>query len=423
MGSAPSAARALRVLLVANDGLGAGHITRQLAVARALGPCARERGVEVSSLLATTSEAHALIDASGATCLRLPSIGASRRAGLAPAEHRRLCEGVLGGAIDGFAPDVLVVDTFPSGPHGELASLLERVPRRALVRRTVRADRADEPEARAGLERYHTVIVPDDPVAQPLPPMRRPGGGELSVTRVAPITLFEAGDGLARGEARARLGLPAEGRLLLISAGGGGDAEARRACVRAALWVKALPSGNSSFTPVLALGPLGAEGAEEADGGSGGGGAGSGAGGAGGASDARRASAAGVVVLRAAPLQRHLAAFDAAIAPAGYNTAHELAKAGVPSALFARARPFDDQLERARRFATAGLAVVLSDLGDESLRWAMAWASSPNFPPGNTSPGGAAGGACTERGARPTVRAGGARAAAQAVLALVGVGA
>jgi predicted glycosyltransferase len=49
-----------------------------------------------------------------------------------------------------------------------------------------------------------------------------------------------------------------------------------------------------------------------------------------------------------------------AFAAAGYNSAHELAEAGVPTALFAGPRPFDDQRGRAARFQKAGLAVALN---------------------------------------------------------------
>jgi predicted glycosyltransferase len=81
-------------------------------------------------------------------------------------------------------------------------------------------------------------------------------------------------------------------------------------------------------------------------------------------------------VARVAPLSPYLAAFDGAFAPAGYNTAHELAKAGVPSALYARPRPFDDQAARARRFAEAGLARGLEELDDGSAAAALDWMRS-----------------------------------------------
>ena len=71
--------------------------------------------------------------------------------------------------------------------------------------------------------------------------------------------------------------------------------------------------------------------------------------------------------MQAAPLSPYFAAFDGAIAPAGYNTTHELALAGVPAALFAQARPFDDQAARAERFG----ATVLHSFDDGAIRRAL----------------------------------------------------
>ncbi|MFO0659699.1 MAG: hypothetical protein U0165_07705 [Polyangiaceae bacterium] len=59
------------------------------------------------------------------------------------------------------------------------------------------------------------------------------------------------------------------------------------------------------------------------------------------------------------------------ISAAGYNAAHELAKAKIPTALVSRERMFDDQQARAERFARAGHAIVLNDTSADSLRQAM----------------------------------------------------
>src|SRR5262245_10942621 len=79
---------------------------------------------------------------------------------------------------------------------------------------------------------------------------------------------------------------------------------------------------------------------------------------------------------RAAPLAPLLAAFDGAFAPAGYNMAHELAKARVPAALFAQPRAFDDQAARAGRFAAAGFARALGTTTDDAIAGALAWMGS-----------------------------------------------
>jgi predicted glycosyltransferase len=82
-----------------------------------------------------------------------------------------------------------------------------------------------------------------------------------------------------------------------------------------------------------------------------------------------------------------LAAFDGAFAAAGYNTAHELARARVPAALFAQPRPFDDQAARAARLAAAGFACVLASTSDEAVAGALAWMATARVP--ELEPGGA----------------------------------
>jgi UDP-N-acetylglucosamine--N-acetylmuramyl-(pentapeptide) pyrophosphoryl-undecaprenol N-acetylglucosamine transferase len=367
---ARSERRPLRVLLVANDGFSAGHIARTIAIARGLARRGAAREITLRLLLATTSEAHALLAGEGAAVVHLPAPLAARRAGFSDAERRRLVRDTLGALAASFAPDLLVADTFPSGPHGELDGVGARA-RRAIVRRSVPDEREGDATLTKGLAAFHLAIVADDPhpVTHRLP---------IPSVRVPPITMGEARDGLSRQAARAELGLPAEGRVIVVAAGGGGDPEA---ALRATALAEAAHRVAPEATVVLALGPL--------------------------APLPRAASASATVsaatvsaavrVVRAAPLQPLLAAFDGAFSPAGYNTAHELCKAGVPAALFAQPRPFDDQAARAARFADASLAHALTRFDDDAVARALAWMS--------VAP-------------RPVVEAGGADRAADALLDL-----
>lgn len=333
-------ARPLRVLLVANDGFSAGHVTRAIAIARGLARVATRRGLALGSVLATTSAADALLAPEPLAIVKLPAPAAARRAGLSDAERRRLARATLEGVVEGFGPDLIVVDTFPSGPHGELAELAGRA-RRALIRRDVPALRDEA--LLAGLGAYDLAVLAGDPARQAavLP---------IATLHVPPITLAEARDGLDRAAARAQLRLP-DGRAILVAAGGGGDPDA---ATRARAIAEAILRVAPEVTPVLALGPL--------------------------APDATPRPRAKIRTMRIAPLSPVLAAFDGAFTPAGYNTVHELAKARVPAALFAQPRPFDDQAGRAMRFAAAGFACRLADAGDEAIAGALAWMQTARVP-------------------------------------------
>lgn len=334
--------RPLRVLLVANDGFSAGHVVRTIAIARGLARVATRRGIALGAVLATTSEAHALLASEPLAIIHLPAPVAARRAGLSDAERRRLVRATLDGVASSFGPDLLVVDTFPSGPHGELTGLAGLAgAKRALVRRSTPDLRDDA--LLAGLGDYDLAVLAGDPAPQstalPIPTLHVP-----------PITLGEPGDALDRAAARATLALPG-GRAILVAAGGGGDPEA---VTRALAIAEAILRVAPEVTPVLAQGPL--------------------------APSPATPPSARIRLLRIAPLSPVLAAFDGAFAPAGYNTAHELAQARVPAALFAQPRPFDDQAGRATRFARAGFARVLASLSDDAIAAALAWMETARVP-------------------------------------------
>lgn len=305
--------RALRVLLVANDGLSAGHVTRMIAIAQALATA------HVRTVLATTSQAYPLLEASGAVVVQLPAPAVARRAGFSDAERRRLVSGALEGLVRAFAPDLVAVDTFPLGPHRELAGVDLGYARRALVRRHVPEAGLAEPALADGLEGLDLAILAGDP--DPIASSLR-----CRTVAVPPITIAHAP--IPRADARRTLGLPAEGRVLLVAAGGGGD---ETATAHATSIARAVARIDPACTAALALGPLAAKSAS-------------------GPTPEER-----VRLIHAAPLAPLLAAFDGAIVPAGYNTTHELALAGVPAVLFAEKRPFDDQAARVDRFGATRL--------------------------------------------------------------------
>lgn len=357
--------RALRVLFVANDGFSAGHVARALAIARGLSRRAPRRNVELRLLLATTSEAHSLLGGEELVVVRLPPPQAARRAGFSDQERRRIVRGALEGVADSFAPDLIVADTFPSGPHGELAGIGVGRARRALVRRSLPEKSSGDEILTSGLLDYDVAIIADDP-------FRCPVELPIRVVRVPPVTRGEACDAMGRDAARATLGLRAEGRVVLVAAGGGGDEDA---VLRATSIAQTIRRVAPEVTVALALGPLVLRPDAEP-----------------------RSTELGVRIVRAAPLQPLLAAFDGAFAPAGYNTAHELAKAGVVTALFAQPRPFDDQAARAARFASSSLAMAIDAFDDGAIDSALAWMK--------TAP-------------RPAIEAGGADRAADALIELV----
>jgi hypothetical protein len=154
----------------------------------------------------------------------------------------------------------------------------------------------------------------------------------LDSIRVPPVSLVEVVPTLGREEAAAALGLdPAEPAVLFgIGSGQPGEAaEARRVALEEAL-------GHPNWQVGTVSSPLSA---------------GNGS-----------VSPEGVPIRGVYPLMRYLAAFDAAISAAGYNSVHELLPAGVPSLFVPKsASQTDDQIARAGYLADHDLALAAVD--------------------------------------------------------------
>jgi UDP-N-acetylglucosamine--N-acetylmuramyl-(pentapeptide) pyrophosphoryl-undecaprenol N-acetylglucosamine transferase len=106
------------------------------------------------------------------------------------------------------------------------------------------------------------------------------------------------------------------------------------------------------------------------------------------------------------PLAECLAAFDAAISAAGYNSANELLHHGVPTIFLPVEKGVDDQQARAARIAAAGAGLLLADPSDGDLATTLAHLLEPQTR------------AVMSEQARALARGGGAATAAWAILAL-----
>jgi UDP:flavonoid glycosyltransferase YjiC (YdhE family) len=151
---------------------------------------------------------------------------------------------------------------------------------------------------------------------------------QLHPLRVAPIIFFDRSEILSRAEARQRLLLPMDRRVVYLQLGSGNIDDA-------VTWIGhalELLSRHPEVEVVLAQSPI---------------------------ADREVTPPPGVHLLREYPNARFFKAFDLAISAAGYNTVHELLFFGVPAILIPMARVTDDQEARARAAERAGAAVVV----------------------------------------------------------------
>lgn len=118
----------MRFFFYSHDGMGLGHVRRQIAIAASL----EREDPNAQVLLATSVD-----DVSGlglppnVDTLKLPGLRkvangdySSRRLGIPKNELRRFRSSVLRASVEAFRPDVVLVDKHPFGAKGELAAAL-----------------------------------------------------------------------------------------------------------------------------------------------------------------------------------------------------------------------------------------------------------------------------------------------------------
>lgn len=304
------------VLLVSSNGAGMGHLTRLLAYARRMPEGTRRHVLSLS-------QAVPVVGSEGIAWEYLPSQGAS---GLRPASWRRLFAERVSELLARLDPDVLVFDG--THPYSGLDVALASHPRTRAVwsrRGMWRPGRNVDQVDKAAW--FDAVVEPGDLAAA------ADRGATVTATgasRVRPVTLVDADGRTDRERAREALRLPADRPMALVSLGAGNinDTDDEVGAAAAAL--------RANSVDVCVTAPSIAQRAYGGD---------------------------DVHLVRHFPLSEHFAAFDVAVAAAGYNSFHESLRLGVPT-LFVpnRHTSLDDQSGRARHAAARGWALTADTL-------------------------------------------------------------
>lgn len=331
-GSAPP-----RFLLYSHDGVGLGHVRRNLTIAVAL----RAARPDASVLLATGARGIEVLDVpDGVEILGLPGLRkldnrryAARRLGVPPDDVRALRADVLAAAVTAYRPDVLLADKHAGGVAGELLPALQEL-RAAGGRAAVGLrDVLDEPgrarrewaAARPALALHDLALLYGQ--ADLLVPIPAGVAGDLGipvracgyvVARPAPAPTPTAGRRTPR--------------VLAVAGGGEDGGPLLRRFVAAA--------DGAGWDAVAVTGPMAAPAEHEAL--------------------VRLGAERGVRVERSLrAVGTGLGGVDAVVCMGGYNTLLELAAAAVPAVCVPRVAPREEQLVRARAFAARGLLRVV----------------------------------------------------------------
>lgn len=329
-----------RLLFYSHNGVGIGHVQRQLRLARAYA----RRHPGAATLVVTGSHAvGSLRFPAGVDFVKLPSIRmvdryrtwVPREVEMTIDEVIELRSDLVRQAVKRFKPDLLVADFLPTGPYGELLPALEELQRQGGSAVAGFRDIVDEPEFVRTLWTETGVLnaVGEHYAGSVVYGQRDVVDFERDYALPGPIHYVGY---LGR---RARPKLPEGHRtpFVLATTGGGVDGGPMLfEFVRAAAELAPRLGG----TWLAVAGPLlPDEELSELD---------------------REAHAAGVTVARSLRRLGDLAAgADAVVAMAGYNTSCELLSCATPAVIVPRSGPSAEQRLRARLLESRGRAVVL----------------------------------------------------------------
>lgn len=314
------------VLLATSNGTGMGHLTRQAAVALALGD-------QHQSTIFSLSLGLPLVIDLGIPGEYCPSYD---RPWIASRDWHAYLRDRLVALVEETRAQAVVFDGVAPYPGIGMAALALRDVAFVWLRRGMWRE-ANRTQLRK--RRYFDLVVePGDLSASADEgPTARLGDAE----RVGPISILEALGTHSREAARHELGLPSDGPVALVTLGSGrlGDvAGPGRVAVETLLeqpdWHVAVTKSPVALNEV----PLG--------------------------TDSRLTEIRGVY-----PLARYMSAFDLAVSSAGYNSVHELVPARVPTVFVANTSTrADDQRTRAQWLERNDLALAVDDTDIDSLR-------------------------------------------------------
>ena len=286
-----------RIVCYAINGAGLGHVTRLLSVGKWMRRyVALLDGVVPEVLFLSSSDASDVLADAGFATFKIPSKTIARTTGLNKLEYRRLAKHFVWNTLGVFNPDLLVVDTFPSGSFDELFQVLDGPFRKSFIFRKVKPEYAARATFRSAASMYDAIVAPHSIQNCPVEQI---GGKKVRFS--GEVTQFDCEDFLPREVAREQLGVRDGKRLVYLSAGGGGDPGAAEQLAALVDAVANVPDLHL----LIGAGPL---------------------------YRGPRISGENLTWYDGNSIGKYFGALDAAICAAGYNTFHELLLSRVPTA-------------------------------------------------------------------------------------------
>ena len=299
------------VLLVTSNGTGMGHLTRQTAIARAIG----ERA---DCVLLSLSSGIDVVQAQGIRAEYLPSY---QRPWMPRQDWNKYLADRLVALAEEINADVLAFDGV--APYRGIAAARDRLPKTAFVWFRRGMWRIGRNAAALRAEPFFDAIIEPGDFAQ------RSDRGLTSTrqrTVINPVSLLDVITPLDRREASSELGLDPSLKTALISLGSGALGDDASAAAAAADVLREAGWQIATTKAALATADHGLAGAH--------------------------------VLRDVYPLAKYVNVFDLVVSSAGYNAVHEFVSAGIPTVLVPNVQTAtDDQVARAKTLDEDGVAM------------------------------------------------------------------
>ena len=322
------------VLFYTVNGLGLGHLTRCLAIARQL----KKQNPSLVPLFFTSSEGSNLLYQEGFAYYKVPSKTIARETKLLKRNLAISYSEMLTSLVNTYRPVALVVDTFPLGAMNDLLSVLGlplKWKKFFIHREQMNMDK-NKIETQ---NFYDYIIAPHSKGSTKIPV---PTSKKEDLFWSNEILIREKSELQSRKEIRKNLGVEEDENLLLINLGGGGDMTTtenykqifdlilnsssllRQKKIRLFIPKPPLNSTNELKEVFSKLPPS-------------------------------------TLSFSHFPLMELMPAVDFAISATGYNTFHELLACKIPTIFIPKVRGYDDQYGRAKRAFDAKTALFLEE--------------------------------------------------------------
>jgi UDP:flavonoid glycosyltransferase YjiC (YdhE family)/glycosyltransferase involved in cell wall biosynthesis len=315
----PRRRRSRRVLFVSSNGVGLGHLTRQLAIARRL-------PAGIGAAFFTLSQGAQVVEDFGYPVDYVPS---HQALGVEFESWNSAFAIELANAVDYFEPGAVIFDG--NVPYRGLLDVAASMPDRfwLWVRRAM-WKRNQQPEILRRFDAFDAIFEPAEIAAD-----EDVGPTTISrdrVVQVDPILLLDPDERLPREHAIAELALDAGAGVIAVQLGSG--ANFRYGEIREAILSQLVRAGR--FSVVELLSPIASKALAQAT------------------------PIEGVIKRRMFPSFRFSRAFDLLVTSAGYNSFHECLFGRIPALFVPNESPeLDDQLLRARYAETMQLGACL----------------------------------------------------------------